>query len=139
LRFSGWQATARLAILHPEINAADSDPEALCFELEIVAAMLSSRCSGVLLLQIDTRVGHRYCVYYRNGDPVEAFGVERELYVPLNDQGQPDWDAPRVAYVDLDPDPNAEYATVVHAVDLGLKRLGTGTWQEVLECIEDNL
>ena len=139
LRFSGWQATPQLAILHPEVGPEGADREAVFSELEIVAAMLSSRCSGVLVLQIDTRVGHRYCVYYSDGDPVEAFGVEREMYVPLDERGQPDWGAPRVAYADLDPDPKAEYATAVHAIDLGLQRLGTGTWQDVLRCIEDNL
>jgi hypothetical protein len=139
LRFAGWQATSRLAILHPEVGPEDYDPDDLFDELQIIAAMLSDRCSGVLVIQIDTRVGHRYCVYFRDGDPVEAFGVDRELYVPLDDRGEPDWNAPKVAYADLDPDPKAEYATAVHAIDLGLKRLGTGTWPAVLRCLEENL
>jgi hypothetical protein len=139
LRFSGWQATSRLAILHPEVSREDIDPVDLFDELEIVAALLSARCSGVLIVQIDTRVGQRYCVYYRDGDPVEAFGLDQELYVPLDDRGEPDWSAPKVAYGDLDPDPKAEYATAVYAIDLGLKRLGTGTWEAVLRCIEEHL
>lgn len=139
LRFVGWQATPRLAILHPDTRRQDFNRDDLFDELEIVAALLSARCSGVLLFHIDTRVGFRYCVYYRDGDPVEAFGVEQELYVPLTDSGEPDWGAPKVRYADLDPDPKAEYATAVNAVDLGLKRLGTGSWQDVLRCIEENL
>jgi hypothetical protein len=83
---------------------------------------LSRTFGSALLVQYDDRIGLREAVVYRAGEPTHRFGLSDELWVPLDELGNPRRDVPHVRTVELDP--AEEYETVVSAIDHGLEAFG---------------
>jgi hypothetical protein len=98
-----------------------------------LAEFLSDRLGTSLVIRHDDRIGHRSSKLYRNGELVQAFGEDDELYVLLDEEGEPISDGERFSLRELDPD--EEYETVKNAIQLGLDGLGRGDWNSVFSLI----
>jgi len=101
--------------------------------MEEFAAEASMRAPRILLVRFDSRTGHRSAALFENGKRKQDFGETDELYVPLDEAGEPIGDAPRLRRSELDPD--QEYETIENAIQLGLKALGRGKWPDLFRMI----
>lgn len=81
-----------------------------------------SRLGPSLLASYDDRIGLRQAVLYADGEPGRVFGLNDELWSPLDDHGDPRADAPRVRVREFEP--GEEYDCAASAIDLGLVALG---------------
>jgi hypothetical protein len=99
--------------------------------MEPIALWLSRQFDSVLLVRYDSRVGVRYSALFQLGVETQRFDRETEMYVPLDDAGEPLLDANWRRFSELDP--NAEYETVQNAIELGFEVFGYGSWPE-LKC-----
>ncbi|MGH9459689.1 MAG: hypothetical protein ACRD1X_00600 [Vicinamibacteria bacterium] len=100
-------------------------------ELEDIAATLSSSFGQALLVRYDSRIGHRSSKYYVEGEPVRELGHGDEVYVLLDEEGEPLLAGERFGIDQLDPD--KEYETLKNAIEMGLDALGAGEWSALLE------
>jgi len=80
-----------------------------------------------VVVRYDSRIGHRSSVVYRVGQPAEHYGPDEELFVPLDDEGEPQTDVKPIPASKLDPD--EEYETSVNAIELGLRAIGALPWE----------
>lgn len=93
-------------------------------EDEKIARTLSGRLGKALLVLYDDRCGLRHSALYEAGDMVRTFGEEDEIWVALDEQGQPDLDGARYRWEEIRDDVDGEYETLVNAIDAGLKAFG---------------
>ena len=102
-------------------------------EVEDMAAALSSSLGQALLVRYDSRVGHRSSKYYVEGELARECGDSDEVYVRLDEEGEPLVAGERFGIDQLDPD--EEYETFKNAIQLGLDALGAGKWSALLEFV----
>lgn len=98
-----------------------------------LAEKLSRPLAQTLLVRYDSRIGHRSSVLYVNGALKREFGMKDELFVPLNEDGEPILTAPRLRFTELNPE--EEYETIENAIQLGLTELGDGNWSDIKKWI----
>ena len=116
------------------VYRSDPRPEAaFCSKMDELAAEVSRRGERVLLARFDSRVGKRSSAIFENGERRQAFSEADELYVPLDERGDPVRDAPPLTLAMLDP--REEYETIQNALQLGLRALGRGSWDELFRLI----
>jgi hypothetical protein len=101
--------------------------------MDQLAAEVSRRGGRVLLARFDSRVGKRSSAIFENGEQRQAFGEADELYVPLDERGDPVRDAPPMTLTMLDP--KEEHETIQNALQVGLRALGRGSWDELFRLI----
>ncbi len=120
-----------LAVLDEEVsaiirvgdrNAPFSD------EFDELGSALSSTFGRALVVRYDSRIGHRSSSYCEGGNELCRFGEEDEVYSPLDDDGA--ITGVRVSFDELDEE--EEYETIENAIELGLRRLGAGRWEDLL-------
>lgn len=87
-----------------------------------VAAQISNSCSAALAMFYDDRQGLNCCNLFRSGALVRSFDEEDELWVLLDDNGDPIVDGERFSNDQLDDD--EEYDCIQSAIDAGLAALG---------------
>ncbi|HXI13731.1 MAG TPA: hypothetical protein VNM92_13970 [Thermoanaerobaculia bacterium] len=93
---------------------------------EELAARISTKASRALLVRYDSRAGFRASVAFRDGSELMRYGPDDELYVPLDNDGEPRSDVPPATLSDLDPE--EEYETAVNAIELGLREIDGPPW-----------
>jgi hypothetical protein len=117
------------------VYAANPRPEgSFAKEMASLAAELSLPLGKALFVLYDNRVGVRLSAMFADGDLVAEYDAEDEIFVPLDENGEPQLLGPRLKPAELDPE--QEYDTVMNAVQRGLKDLGEpGAWPLVRELI----
>jgi len=141
---AGWRAPARLSmgLKGLDVRRLGSDAEvvfrsaprsdaAFSDKLDEVAVAASDDVGRALVVRYDSRIGHRSAVLFEKGREVERFDEAGELFLPLDDDGEPITTAPPIPRRDLDPD--LEYETVSNAIQQGLDALGAGTWVDLFD------
>jgi hypothetical protein len=98
-------------------------------EIEQVATGLSNILGKALVVRHDSRIGHRTSELFINGNMERAFDEDDEVWVLLDEDGEPLVDGKRFKLADLDPD--QEYETIENAIELGIQSLGSGDWKEL--------
>jgi len=102
-------------------------------EIEQVAADLSKIVGKALVVRYDSRIGHRTSELFINGNMEKAFDEADEVYVLLDEDGEPLVDGERFKLAGMDSD--QEYDTIENAIELGLKSLCSGDWEKLLSFI----
>lgn len=100
--------------------------------VESIASVLSIQVGEAVLVRFDSRVGHRSSAVFINGEKIEEYGPEDELYVALDDEGDPVSDSELLRLSELQSD--EEYETAVNAIERGLNRIGF-SWARLREMI----
>ncbi len=109
------------------------DPrDALVFSeaMDRIVSNVSKSIGRSLLVRYDSRTGHRSATLYDRGEVEGDFGPDDELFVPLDEEGDPVRAAVPLPRAALDPD--EEYETHRNAIELGISALGVGTWPALL-------
>jgi hypothetical protein len=97
---------------------------------DLLAQELSAAFGRALLVVFDDRTGTRASSLFRDGRADAEFGEEDELWVPLDANGHPISDGPRLTLAQLDPD--REYETAANAIQLGFATMGhADAWPEL--------
>ena len=99
-------------------------------EIDGLAEHLSNVTGRALVLRYDSRLGHRSSRLYIDGRQIRAFGEDDELFVPLDDDGEPVLSARPVRRDEFEA--GAEYETVRNAIQLGMDALGVGDWKALV-------
>ena len=86
------------------------------------ARSLSEGVDGTLAVSYDNRCGIRGSALFRGGRPCGEFGERDEEWVPLDQDGMPIKDGPRLTADQLSED--EEYDCLRDAIRLGLEALG---------------
>ena len=103
-------------------------------ELDNLAVSLSILSGGdALLVRYDSRIGYRASILYVNGNPIESFDESKELFVLLDETGEPLLNSQLYTLDQLQPD--EEYETGLNAIELGLQRFGKGDWNHIKKVI----
>jgi hypothetical protein len=97
--------------------------------MDHLAKALSSSFQRSLVIRYDSRESFRASALYTNGALHKQYGREDEIFVPLDEEGEPVVDGPTHRYSELDP--SGEYETSTNAIELGLQKLGVGSWGEI--------
>lgn len=95
-------------------------------KVEGLAAAMSMALGSVLQVKYDSRTGYRSAILWNGGQAIAEFGAEDELFVPLDEDGEPVASATLRPRADLKSD--EEYETAKNAIELGLDAFGVGTW-----------
>ncbi len=103
--------------------------------IDELAAEASMAVGHALAVRYDSRIGHRSAVLFRDGQSVRRFGEDDELFVPLDDDGEPIRTASPLGLGELDS--NLEYETISNAIQQGLDALGVGAWRQLFQIITD--
>jgi hypothetical protein len=100
-----------------------------------VALKMSTETNKTLLVQYDDRLGYRYSCLYTKGVLTKEFTPEDEVWVLVNEEGNPLLDQ-HFLPAQVDEDEDNEYQTLRNSVELGLDELGTSEkWSEIFESI----
>lgn len=99
-----------------------------CFTCEI-----SKSITKALLIRYDSRVGHRSSRLYVEGHLKREFGQNDELFVPLDEKGEPITTGPHIKFNEMVA--NEEYETIKNAIELGLSEFGSGSWTDLKQLI----
>lgn len=114
--------------LLPGVSIVDrQDSRKFSFLMEGLAAELSRSFGQSLLVRYDSCQGYRASIHYGGGAATNQFGPHDELYVPVDDSGNPITEAKRVRLCDLSP--HEEYETIENAIQMGFSLLGAGDWE----------
>ncbi|MDX2239048.1 MAG: hypothetical protein NW224_00010 [Leptolyngbyaceae cyanobacterium bins.302] len=102
-------------------------------EMEYVASQVSiSTSSTSLLIRYDGRVSYRSLILFENGVLSQVFDEFDEIWVRLDENGEPNIGGGRFSNKDVESDNENEYEILTNAIELGLNILGCTTWNEVL-------
>jgi hypothetical protein len=93
-------------------------------EDEKVACRLSWGLGKALLVLYDDRCGLRFSALYEKGDLASEFGPSDEIWVALDERGEPDLDGERYRWEEIEDDEEGEYETIINSIDAGLEALG---------------
>ena len=122
---AGAQFTARLVHLggatfgiYRVAPTAPLDVDAI----ETVAASVSTSVGVSLSVFYDNQCGVRCSSLFKNGERSASFGETDELWVPLDDSGQPRTDQPPTSAPDWNS--GEEYERVRDGIDAGLEAAG---------------
>ncbi len=97
-------------------------------EIDRLARSLSTRFSDALIVDYDSRLGYRQTRIYASGELRRSFDKDDELWVPLDESGEPMKEAPALKCADLLED--EEYETIRDAIDLGFEAFQSGNRAE---------
>jgi hypothetical protein len=95
-------------------------------EVDRLAASFSVTFGSALSVHYDDRGGVRAAGLFRGGAGVREFGEADEVWVPLDDDGDPRPDGPRYPGDRVPPD--EECGCVRQAIDAGLEAAGFADW-----------
>ncbi len=102
-------------------------------EMEYVASQISVIFSKAILVRYDDRVGYRESILFQEGLPLKTFDLADEIWVMLDENGEPIVNGLKFTTEQIEDDDNEEYETICNAIQLGLESLGinTNAWKEV--------
>ena len=125
----------RSALLLPNVlGVLRSADRSMVIDLQLVKDHALTLAEGSLVsvaLVYDNRVGLEDAHVFQNGGRCSVFGEQDEIWVPLDDLGEPLIDSQGVTAGDLDP--SREYDVLHSAIDLGLRFAGA---PETVTCAE---
>lgn len=99
---------------------------------EAIAQEISIEFQESLLFQYDSRVGHRISRLFVNGELKKKFDIHDELYLILDEDGEPDKNRELIPYSEMLEE--EEYETSKNAIDLGLEQIYSNLrWKELKE------
>jgi hypothetical protein len=98
-----------------------------------LASLLSARMGRSVLFRYDSGTCYRYSARYEEGELAEEFNLDDELWVELNDEGDPD--PARGVFTNREFEKGTEYETQKNAVQLGLDTIGFADWKGLLSRI----
>ena len=105
-------------------------------EVDRLGMLLTREGGKALVVRYDSRVGHRSSKYIVDGTIVKDLGEEDEIFVLLDDDGEPIVDGRRFAFEELDDlGPDEEVETTQNAIQLGLKLVDVAEWRELKDLI----
>lgn len=107
-------------------------------ETDAIASYISTILNKALVIRYDDRVGHRTSALYENGRLVITFGENDEIWVMLDDDGNPIIDGSKFTAVQVDAvikSGDVEFETIRNSIELGLEAFGHGNWEEVFDFI----
>ncbi|OUL27871.1 hypothetical protein BV378_08955 [Nostoc sp. RF31YmG] len=105
-------------------------------QIEYLASQLSLEISAVLVARYDSRIGHRSSIVFKEGLPIYSFDENDEIWVLLNEEGNPLIDGENFSINSMKDD--EEYETICNAIQLGLQALGVENYNEVYSFITSN-
>ena len=102
-------------------------------EMEYVASQISVILSKAILIRYDDRVGYRESTVFQEGYPIKSFNLNDEIWVMLDEDGQPIIDGKQFTIEQIADDDDDEYETIYNAIQLGLDLLGIHkiVWKDV--------
>lgn len=97
-------------------------------EVEAIAAALSKEFGKALALFYDNSCGVESAILYECGWPEKLLDEHAEVWLLLDEAGEPDPEAGRFTAEDVgnEDDPDREYARSWSAIDAGLEAFGVG-------------
>ena len=104
--------------------------------IEYLASQLSLEVSTVLVTRYDSRTGHRSSILFKEGLPLYSFDENDEIWVLLDEKGNPLIDGEKFSINSLKDD--EEYETIWNAIQLCLQALGVENYNEVYSFITSN-
>jgi hypothetical protein len=93
-----------------------------------LALEISAAHGHALLLQYDDRSGFRSAALYRDGTLARVWSEADELWVPLDEEGEPMTSSQPLRTEELVQDGDQEYETIKDAIQLGLEAFGAPAW-----------
>lgn len=102
-------------------------------EIEDIAAQLSLSLGPTIVARFDSIIGYRSSMVFENGVLVQIFAQDDEIYAPLDEEGEPMVNGPRVRLAELKP--SEEYDTLQNAIQLGLEFVGQDVWENLFDFI----
>lgn len=88
-------------------------------EMEYVASQVSISTSRSLLVRYDGRVSHRSSILFEDGVPSQIFDESNEIWVRLDETGEPEVDGEEFSSEDVENDDENEYEVLFNAIELG--------------------
>ena len=114
-------------------RVAERDEPFKSGEMQSVATSLSIPLEAALLVFYDNRCGINAAFLFRNGLMVRQFGEDDELWVRLDEDGEPEMDGPHLTVDELED--AEEYERIRTPIDAGLTVL-TGDVEVTAEAIK---
>jgi hypothetical protein len=87
-------------------------------EMDRLAKTLSDKLSKAVLVRYDSRIGHRSATLYVKGALNQRFGRDDELFVPLDNAGNPMMSSSPIHFLEFVE--GEEYETIQNAIELVL-------------------
>lgn len=102
-------------------------------EIEYVASQISLSFSKALLIRYDDRVGYRESIVFQKGYSIKRFDLADEIWVMLDDGGEPIVNGKQFTIEQIEDDDDDEYETICNAIQLGLEsiEINKNTWREI--------
>jgi hypothetical protein len=106
-----------------------------------IAQKISTEFNKALLIKYDDRIGYRHSSLYVEGILTNEFGLENEIWVLIDEEGEPLLDKRFSSIqVENDDDDENEYQTIYNSIELGLDGMGLNrNWKEVFSSIIKHL
>ncbi|MBH8575127.1 hypothetical protein I8752_19330 [Nostocaceae cyanobacterium CENA369] len=105
-------------------------------QIEYLASKLSLEITAVLVVRYDSRIGHRSSIMFAEGLAIYSFDANDEIWVLLNEEGNPLIDGQKFSINSMNDD--EEYETIYDAIQLGFQVLGLDNYNEVYSFIISN-
>jgi hypothetical protein len=102
-------------------------PSLTDIEMERLAMELSRKFLVALLVDYDSRASYRAATVYNNGVQREKFGENDEMFVPLNEKGEPILDSRPIKVGEFVQ--GEEYEATLNSIELGFSSFGDGSWR----------
>lgn len=104
------------------------------------AATLSASYEGALLVRYDNRVGERASFVFRDQELIASYTTEDELFVELDEEGEPLLDGPRYSEPEVErlEEEDREFEVVVNAIQLGCEACPWCVWNLLQRFIAEN-
>ncbi|MEM7717149.1 MAG: hypothetical protein AAF349_26970 [Cyanobacteria bacterium P01_A01_bin.68] len=101
-------------------------------DLDSVASQISEIFSQAILIRYDDRIGYRESIIFEKGVPVKQFNLADEIWVMLDEDGNPILDSQQFTIDQIEED-DEEYETIYNAIQLGIEFVGINknVWKEV--------
>lgn len=90
-------------------------------EFENIAVYFSKKFNKVLLIRFDSRISYRYSAVYEDGIKTYEYDENDELFVLIDEDGEPIIDGLRFQQSEFEPD--EEYETIINAIQLGFEKV----------------
>ncbi|MCB9760717.1 MAG: hypothetical protein H6739_12820 [Alphaproteobacteria bacterium] len=128
-----------LAVPVPRANALavrllTEDGRPAPVDLAVVAAALSTQDHGVGLARLDGDAERRAWLQYRGGQQIARFTVDDELWIPLDERGQPDLDGDMRRFGDGVPEEG--WRRLRSCLDLGMERFVSCRFTPITRALE---
>ena len=98
-------------------------------EIEDIARSVAEQLGSAVVVRYDSRLGHRSSVVFRKDTSPQRYDPVDELFVPLDESGEPMAEVEPLRFEELEE--SAEYETSTNAIELGLRAIDGPTWHDL--------